>query len=178
MRASITGADSPTISGMNAQHDSATQSDPLSIASPAPATDPLDIRHHHAGISVPDLDAAITWYHEVLGFTLEKREYLPPVPAQVAFLRRGPLRIELFQPEQATPLPADRRIPDADLRTHGNKHVAFAVRDIEAAAAALRQRGVDIVFVKHMPTASVLFMRDNSGNLIEMIQQPDLWPDV
>ena len=144
---------------------------------PDPAADPLELKHHHFGVSVPDLEAAIDWYGHVLGFTVEARDRLPPVPANVAFLRRGVLRIELFQPDQGQPLPAERRYPDADLRTHGNKHVAFAVRDIEAAAAELRQRGADIVFVKHMPQASVLFLRDNAGNLIELFQQPDLWDE-
>lgn len=137
--------------------------------------DALDLKHHHVGVSVPDLEASIAWYRAVLGFELEARDRLPPVPADVAFMRRGVLRIELFQPDHGTPLPADRRIPDADIRTHGNKHVAFAVRDIDAAAAELKTRGADIVFVKHMQQAAVLFLRDNSGNLIELFQQPDLW---
>jgi hypothetical protein len=51
------------------------------------------------------------------------------------------------------------------------------VRDIDAAAQELRNRGADVVFVKHMKEASVLFVRDNAGNLIEMFQQPDLWTD-
>jgi methylmalonyl-CoA/ethylmalonyl-CoA epimerase len=132
--------------------------------------DPVDLRFHHAGISVPDLEASIHWYQRVLGFELERRSDLPPVPARVAFLRRGQLRIELFQPENAKPLPDDRRDPHADLRTHGNKHVAFAVSDVRAAAAALSERGADIVFVKEMPDAAVLFLRDNAGNLIELYQ--------
>ena len=40
----------------------------------------------------------------------------------------------------------------------------------------LRAKGVDIVFVgglKGMPPN--IFLRDNSGNLIEFIEQPDLW---
>lgn len=142
-----------------------------------PNTDPLDLKHHHAAASVPDLEASIAWYCKVLGFEVEKRAHLPPVPAKVAFLRRGNLRIELFEADQAAPLPPERRDPHADLKVHGNKHVAFAVRDIEKAAAELRTRGADIVFVKHMKDASVLFLRDNSGNLIELFQQPDLWDE-
>lgn len=139
--------------------------------------DALDIKHHHAGISVPDLDASIEWYGHVLGFSVEKIEFLPPVEARVAFLKRGDLRLELFQLKEAQSLPPERRDPHGDLRVHGNKHVAFAVQDIEVAAAVLRERGADIVFVKHMPTASVMFIRDNSGNLIELFQQPDLWSE-
>jgi len=142
----------------------------MSGDAPSPI-DPLDLRFHHAGISVPDIEASILWYRVVLGFELEGRSELPPVPATVAFLRRGTLRIELFQPRTATALPEERRDPHSDLRTHGMKHVAFSVTDIQAAACALRERGADIVFVKEMPDASVLFLRDNAGNLIELYEQ-------
>lgn len=137
--------------------------------------DPLELKYHHVGVSVPDLEASIAWYRKVLGFDVEARSRLPPVPANVAFLRRGVLRIELFQPEDGKPMSDERRYPDADIRTHGNKHVAFAVRDVKTAAEELKARNADIVFVKHTEQASVLFIRDNAGNLIEMFQQPDLW---
>jgi catechol 2,3-dioxygenase-like lactoylglutathione lyase family enzyme len=32
-----------------------------------------DFTFHHGGVSVPDLDAAIAWYGNVLGFELERR---------------------------------------------------------------------------------------------------------
>lgn len=137
--------------------------------------DPLELKYHHVGVSVPDLEASIKWYCNVLDFEVEARCHLPPVPANVAFLRRGVLRVELFQPEEGKPMSDERRYPDADIRTHGNKHVAFAVRDVNAAAEALRARNADIVFVKHTAQATVLFIRDNAGNLIEMFQQPELW---
>lgn len=139
------------------------------------AAEPLELKYHHVGVSVPEIEASIAWYGRVLGFELESRGRLPSVPAKVALLRRGALRVELFQPESGRPLPSARRFPDEDIRTHGNKHVAFAVRDVDAAAAELSKRAADVVFVKHMPQASVLFLRDNAGNLIELFEQPDLW---
>jgi methylmalonyl-CoA/ethylmalonyl-CoA epimerase len=90
-------------------------------------------------------------------------------------LRRGDLRVELFEVPGAASLPEDRRDPHRDLRTHGNKHVAFAVQDVHAAVDELRTRGADIVFVKDFDFASCAFIRDNAGNLIELLQQPDLW---
>ena len=144
-------------------------------ASATGSAQPLKLKFHHVGVSVPDIEASIAWYGRVLQFELEARGRLPAADVQVALLRRGALRVELFQPERGLPLPAARRHPDEDVLTHGNKHVAFAVKDVEAAARELRSRGADVVFVKHMPQASVLFMRDNAGNLIELFEQPDLW---
>jgi methylmalonyl-CoA/ethylmalonyl-CoA epimerase len=136
---------------------------------------PFELKYHHAGISVPDLESSIAWYSTMLGFEVEARNNHPHPPAKVAFLRRGELRIELFEVVDASPLPEDRRIPDKDLCTHGNKHVAYAVKDVRAAANELKSRGVDVVFVLDIAQVSVAFIRDNAGNLIELFQQPDLW---
>ena len=87
-------------------------------------------------------------------------------------LENGPLHIELFQVPGAKPLPEERRNPDTDLLTHGNKHVSFAVQDVEPFAQELRRRGADIVWVRKMPQGSNIFIRDNCGNLIEFVQEP------
>ena len=130
----------------------------------------LEFWHHHGGVSVPDLDAAIAWWRTVLGFEVEARFPIPAIPADVAMLVNGPLHIELFQVAGAKPLPAERRQPDTDVYTHGNKHVSFAVDDVGEFAAELRLRGADIVWVKEMKHGSNIFIRDNAGNLIEFVQ--------
>jgi methylmalonyl-CoA/ethylmalonyl-CoA epimerase len=132
-----------------------------------------DLLPDHIGISVPDLDASIAWYGSMFGFALESREYLPIVPAHIAFLRRGAFRIELFQVEGAAPLPEERRQPNLDVRTHGNKHVCYRVRDVPAFVAGLRERGADIVFEKIINGTPMAFIRDNAGNLVELIQRAD-----
>ena len=87
-------------------------------------------------------------------------------------LRNGPLHVELFQVHGAKPLPEERRNPDTDLLTHGNKHVSFAVQDVQTFAQELQRRGADIVWVRKMPQGSNIFIRDNCGNLIEFVQEP------
>jgi methylmalonyl-CoA/ethylmalonyl-CoA epimerase len=137
--------------------------------------DDIDIRHHHVAFSVPDLEASIRWYRETLGFEVEQRLHVESVPADLAMLRRGVMRVELFQPEHGAPLPAGRSNVQEDLRTHGTKHVAYAVRDVRAAVVELERRHVDIVHQGSGPLAAFAFIRDNSGNLIELFEQPDLW---
>jgi methylmalonyl-CoA/ethylmalonyl-CoA epimerase len=90
-------------------------------------------------------------------------------------IRRGALRMELFEVEDGKPLPEERRVPDRDLQTHGNKHVCFGIQSVDEAERELRAKGVDIVFVGRVMQPPNIFMRDNSGNLIEFIEQPDLW---
>ncbi len=130
----------------------------------------LEFWHHHGGVSVPDLDAAIVWWRTVLGFEVAQRFPIPAIPADVAMLVNGPLHIELFQVAGAKPLPEERRQPDTDVYTHGNKHVSFAVDNVREFAAELRRRGADIVWIKEMKHGSNIFIRDNAGNLIEFVQ--------
>jgi methylmalonyl-CoA/ethylmalonyl-CoA epimerase len=68
-----------------------------------------------------------------------------------------------------------RRDVQEDLRTHGTKHVAYAVRNIAALIAELERRNADIVMSRMDETAAFAYVRDNSGNLIEFFEQVDLW---
>jgi methylmalonyl-CoA/ethylmalonyl-CoA epimerase len=133
---------------------------------------PLQFWHHHGAMSVPDIEAAIAWWESVLDFKVTKRFNIPAIPAEVAMLQNGPLHIELFEVAGATSLPQERREPDTDLLTHGNKHVSFAVHDVEPFAEELKRRGADIVWVRKMPHGSNIFIRDLAGNLIEFVAEP------
>ena len=135
----------------------------------------MKLKVHHGGVSVPNLEASIDWYSRVLGFSVESRIDIAAIPARVAMLRRDELRIELFEVAGAAPLPPQRRQPNTDPQTHGNKHVAFAVPDVDAVVEELKQRGADIALVGHFEFGSFVFIRDNAGNLIELVQQPQMW---
>ncbi len=90
-------------------------------------------------------------------------------------LKRDDLRIELFHVAGAKTAGEERRDPDTDAHTLGNEHAAFAVRDIAPVERELRARGVDIVFVKKHEMGANIFIRDNVGNLIEFVQQSEIW---
>jgi methylmalonyl-CoA/ethylmalonyl-CoA epimerase len=136
---------------------------------PKRETDSFKIRPHHCGISVPDLEASIAWYRDMLGFSVVKRLTLDTVPAKIAFIRHGDFLIELFEIAGATPLPEDRRYPDRDICTHGTKHIAFAAEDVHKFVDSLKKRGVDIAMdVNMVENKAMAFIRDNAGNLIEI----------
>lgn len=128
------------------------------------------LRPHHFGISVPDLNAAVNWYAEMLGFALESTMTILEIPARIAFIRRDTYRIEIFEVPGAAPLPEARRAPNLDLFTHGNKHMCFEVPDVPAAVAALRSRGADIAFELVVDANPTVFIRDVCGNLIELLE--------
>ena len=138
---------------------------------PKSKIDTFQLIPHHSGISVPDLEVSIAWYRDMLGFSVEKRLTLDVVPAKIAFIKHGDFFIELFQIEGAVPLPEDRRYPDRDICTHGTKHIAFAVEDVHKFINALKKRGVDIAMdVNMMENKPMAFIRDNTGNLIEITE--------
>lgn len=134
----------------------------------------IEFWHDHAGVSVPNLEESIAWYEGILGFTVERRSHIDSIPADVAILINGSLRLELFEVPGAKPPREVRNLPNEDLKTYGNKHVSFAVEDVFVLAEELKTRGADIVWVKKFPFGSNLFMRDNAGNLIEFVQRPKL----
>ncbi|MFV0644848.1 MAG: VOC family protein [Sphingomonadaceae bacterium] len=128
---------------------------------------------HHGGVSVPDLDAALAWYGDVLGFEMEKRFYIEAARSDTAMIRKGPLRFELFEVEGAAPLPEDRRHPPSDLKTHGTKHLAFRVESIDDFLAEMEGKQVDIAFVVKEDFGKGCFIRDCAGNLIEFVEEPN-----
>ena len=134
----------------------------------------MPIRMHHGAVSVPNLEESIAWYRKMLGFEVEQRFRIPGEPVEVAMMKLGDLRVELFEAENSKPLDASRREPDLDFRTQGNLHFAFAVPDVHAFADTLRKRGADIVWVREFEFGSCAFIRDNAGNLIEFVQWKDM----
>ena len=103
----------------------------------------LEFWHDHAGVSVPNLDAAVAWYKSVLGFELERRIVIESIPANVAVLKNGNLRMELFEAIGGKAPAEERSIPDQDIKTWGNKHVSFAVDDVIVVGEELKRRGAD-----------------------------------
>lgn len=130
-----------------------------------------DFTFHHGGVSVPSLDKAIDWYGRVLGFAVEKRFYIDAARSHTAMVRKGALRFELFEVEGAAPLPDERRHPPSDIKTHGNKHVAFRVDDLEAFLVEMEGKGADIAFVVREAFGKGCFLRDCAGNLIEFVEE-------
>ncbi|MBN4075896.1 MAG: glyoxalase [SAR86 cluster bacterium] len=131
----------------------------------------LQFKPHHFGISVNNLEESIAWYCEVLGFEVAKRFAVETVPFKAAFVTREGFNVEIFEVEGAGSLPAGRRVPNEDLKTQGNKHMAFQVDDIKALFTHFKEIDVDIAWdVFPMGDEFGGFIRDNTGNLIEFVQ--------
>jgi methylmalonyl-CoA/ethylmalonyl-CoA epimerase len=126
----------------------------------------------HIGISVFNMEESLEWYEKNLGFTLKKDLYVPPLGSRICFIEKDGLEIELFQYDHPKHMPEDHLVPDTNIQTVGTKHVAFETDNMEALKKIFQTNGVDIAHEVAMEGDSVMFIRDNSGILIEIIE-PD-----
>jgi catechol 2,3-dioxygenase-like lactoylglutathione lyase family enzyme len=114
---------------------------------------------------VHDVDAAITFYVESLGFHL----VMHPAPP-FAMLTRGDLRLVLSAPTGAPG--GGQGVPDGPLPAPGGwNRFAIQVDDLEAAVANLRARGAAF----RTPIANgvggrQIILEDPSGNPIELFE--------
>ena len=114
---------------------------------------------------VTDLDAAVAFYRDLLGF----EEELRPSPA-FAMLYRGDLRLLLSVP--GGPGGGGAPMPDGALPGPGGwNRIALQVEDLPAAIGELRGKGVR--FRNNIVTGTgvrQILIQDPSGNLTELFE--------
>lgn len=132
------------------------------------------LQPHHVGISVANLQESISWYEEHLGCELESEHNFPMLKAKIAFVRNGDFRIELFEHYDSQPLAEHRKYPLKDMQYQGTLHICFQLESgLEDMFRQFQLEGVDIVMgpmLSPPKDAMMGFIRDNTGNLIEIIQ--------
>lgn len=99
-----------------------------------------ELRLHHTGIVVQDLDAAIASY-ETLGFRDGERHEIPEQDIVAVTFRAGSGWLELIQPTD----PGGPIARYMAKRGEGTHHIAYAVDDIEAALKLLKAAGVRLI---------------------------------
>ncbi len=147
----------------------------IAVTPPALAQDDgagFDISFHHVAISVANAEESAAWYKKMFGFKEVLRMNQGANNAMlVVHIKRGNCYIELFQVAGSKPLPEYRRDPTADLGVQGLKHMAFEVSDVMDATKKLKAKGAEIAMGPvDTPGVAFVFVRDNSGNTLELIQ--------
>jgi catechol 2,3-dioxygenase-like lactoylglutathione lyase family enzyme len=140
---------------------------------------------HHTAISTPNLDRALAFYRDRLGFHVVF-EFAWPAGTEVAdritglrdsaaravMLRAGNAHVELFEYASPPPRPCDPGRPVAD---HGITHLCLDVRDLDAEYARLSAAGMTF----HCPPQDIgpglrtTYGRDPDGNVIELQEVTD-----
>jgi methylmalonyl-CoA/ethylmalonyl-CoA epimerase len=132
------------------------------------------LRIDHVGVAVPDLDAALTFYAETFGMHCVHEETNEEQGVREAMLAvgdgAGP-RLQLLapaRPDSAIAKFLDRSGP-------GLQQLAYTVADVEAAAAALRARGLRLLYdTPRRGTAgsriNFVHPKDAGGVLVELVE--------
>jgi methylmalonyl-CoA/ethylmalonyl-CoA epimerase len=95
----------------------------------------------HTGIAVQDMDAAVSYYRDVLGLALVHREVVTEQGVEAVLFDIGQSHIELLTP--LGPQTAVARF--LEKRGPGLHHLAYRVQDIDAAIARLAAAGVRLI---------------------------------
>lgn len=130
-----------------------------------------ETRVGHIHLKVSDLDRAIAFYRDVLGFELTQR-----FGEQAAFLSAGGYHhhvgLNTWHSRGAGPAPVNRA---------GMYHVAFLFPDRAALAAALKRvldHGTPLDGAADHGVSEAVYFRDPDGNGIELYvdRAPEEWP--
>ena len=131
------------------------------------------LRIDHVGVAVADLDAAIEFYRRVFGMRCVHVEENSEQGVREAMLAigDGPDRIQLL-----APMGPDSTIAKfLDRNGPGVQQVAYTVADLDAACAALRERGVRLLYeAPRRGTAgsriNFVHPKDAGGVLVELVE--------
>lgn len=130
-------------------------------------------RLNHIAIAVPDMDAAISLYRDVLGAEVSKTVDLPGHGVTVAFVELENTKIELLYPlGDKSPITSYLNKNSAG----GIHHICYEVNDIVKARDTLVEKGMRVLGGGEPQTGAhgkpVLFLhpKDFCGTLIELEQ--------
>ena len=127
----------------------------------------------HVAIAVHDLEAAIAWYRDVFGATVEHREVVESDGVDEALLRVADSFIQLLTPTRDDS-PVAKYL---EKRGEGLHHVGYRVADCAVALEAVKASGGRVIDDAPRPGSRgtiVAFVHPKAsfGTLIELVQDP------
>lgn len=128
----------------------------------------------HLALAVPDLELAVCWMRDVLGFAVdEKRETLGKYSGmKSAVMRLGPITIVVTEGIGAT----SQTSKFVSVHGAGVQHIAFKVQDLEAARVELASNGLEFSSPRlDSDGLSQIFSTRNgaTGMMVELIERRD-----
>jgi methylmalonyl-CoA epimerase len=125
----------------------------------------------HVAIAVNDLDAAIAWYEEVFGASVEHREVVESDGVAEALLRVADSYIQLLTPTRDDS-PVAKYLAN---KGEGLHHVGYRVADCAQALEAVKRSGGRVIDEAPRPgsrgtTVAFIHPKTSFGTLIELVQ--------
>lgn len=126
----------------------------------------MPMRLDHVAVEVADLDAAIRFYVEQLGFVETWRHRNDEEAEECAFLDLGDFRLELLAQLE------EGKFQRPEIKPPYCPHIALAVDDIDASIAQLDKLGIPILRGPLIVEGEVrwLYFADPDNNVIEFVQ--------
>jgi len=129
---------------------------------------------NHVGIAVPDIDAALDFYRDVLGASdCTEPKVLAPQGVRFAFVNLPSGQVELIEPYGDTSpiIKFLEKNPKG-----GQHHICFEVEDIHTAKALMEKHGMRVLgeprIGAHGTPVVFLHPGDSGGVLIELMESP------
>jgi methylmalonyl-CoA/ethylmalonyl-CoA epimerase len=130
----------------------------------------------HVGIAVPDLDAAIAWYHDHLGMIVLHEEVNEEQGIREAMLSVRGAPVGSAQVQLMAPIAESSAIAKfIDKRGPGIQQLAYRVSDLEQLSKRLTERGVRLLYdAPRRGTANsrinFIHPKDAGGVLVELVE--------
>jgi methylmalonyl-CoA/ethylmalonyl-CoA epimerase len=130
----------------------------------------------HVGIAVPDLDAAITWYHDSLGMIVLHEEVNEDQGIREAMLSVRGAPVGSAQVQLMAPIDDSSAIAKfLDKRGPGLQQLAYRVSNLEQLTKRLEEQGVRLLYEaprRGTANSKINFIhpRDAGGVLIELVE--------
>lgn len=119
----------------------------------------------HCSVVVQSLERAAAFYRDVLGLTeIEIPSTFRPAGLKVRWFRLGAQQIHILE--------------GAENQPNSQHHMALQVEDAQAARLWMKEKGIDIGETILIPGADRFFVRDPEGNLIEIIEWQETYPNI
>jgi methylmalonyl-CoA epimerase len=135
-------------------------------------TEPLLTEIDHVAIAVHDLEAAVAYYGETFGATVEHREVVESDGVEEALLKVAESYIQLLRPTR----PESPVAKFLDSRGEGLHHVGYRVTDCAVALDAVKAAGGRVIDEAPRPgsrgtTVAFVHPKGAFGTLIELVQE-------
>jgi methylmalonyl-CoA epimerase len=125
----------------------------------------------HVAIAVFDLEAAITWYADVFGATVEHREIVESDGVEEALVRVADSYVQLLTPTR-NDSPVAKYL---EKKGEGLHHVAYRVDDCAQALDVVKRSGNRVIDETPRPgsrgtTVAFIHPKASFGTLIELVE--------
>ena len=135
-------------------------------------TAPMFTEIDHVAIAVNDLEAAVKYYEDVFGATVDHREVVESDGVEEALLKVAESYVQLL-----TPIRPDSPVAKAlEKRGEGLHHIGYRVADCATALAAVVAAGGRAIDAAPRPgsrgtTVAFIHPKGSFGTLIELVEE-------